>query len=66
VGGADAATQIATNAWSFDLEKVIAEFDLGFTNRIGLLRASFQGQPVVQLEFQAVVPWVLVEAEPTH
>src|SRR5437016_6198852 len=50
VSGSDAARQIAPNAWTFDLEKVGTEFELGFTNRVGLLRPSFQGQPVVQVE----------------
>lgn len=64
VNGSDACKQIATNAWGFDLEKISAEFQLGFTNRIGLLREAFKGQPVVQIEFQAVVPWLLAVAEP--
>jgi hypothetical protein len=64
VSGADASKQITTNAWGFDLEKVSAEFELGFTHRIGLLKEPFQGHPVVQLEFQAAVPWVLTGEEP--
>jgi hypothetical protein len=64
VSGSDAAKQIATNAWGFDLEKISGEFELGFTNRIGLLRDHFKGHPIVQLEFQAVVPWLLADPEP--
>lgn len=69
VSGSDAAKQITikgkqVEAWSFDLEKVGAEFEVGFTQRIGLLRESFEGRPVVQLEFQAVAPWLLAEEEP--
>lgn len=67
VSGSDAAKQIgATAAWSFDLEEVSLGFKLGFTRRIGLLKAPFKGHPVVQLEFQAEVPWVLAEPEPTR
>ncbi len=50
--------------WGFDLEKVGAEFEMGFTHRIGLLKDPFKGHPVVQLEFQATVPWLLTEEEP--
>ena len=64
VSGSDAARQIAANAWGFDLEKVSSDFELGFTDRIGLLKEPFKGYPVVQLEFQAAVPWLLAEAEP--
>jgi hypothetical protein len=66
VGGPDAETQVMPNAWKLDLEIVEGEFRLGFTNRIGLLRSSFRGQPIVQLEFDATLPWLLSEAEPTR
>jgi hypothetical protein len=65
LSGSDALKQIgATSAWSFDLEEISPGFKLGFTRRIGLLEAPFKGRPVVQLEFEAVVPWVLAEPEP--
>jgi hypothetical protein len=68
VGGLDACKQIGTTkdapVWGFDLEKVSAEFKMGFTQRIGLLKEPFQGHPIVQIEFQATVPWVLTEEEP--
>jgi hypothetical protein len=50
--------------WGFDLEKVGAGFKMGFTQRIGLLKEPFHGHPIVQIEFQATVPWVLTEEEP--
>jgi hypothetical protein len=49
--------------WGFDLEEVGARFKMGFTRRIGLLQKPFKEQPVVQLEFQAIVPWLLAEPE---
>ncbi len=64
--GGDASRQIARNAWAFDLEKVTDRFKLGFTRRVGLLNKLFEGYPVIQLEFQALGPWVLPEQEPTH
>ena len=67
VRGSDAAKQIGTtSAWSFDLEEVSPAFKMGFTRRIGLLKAPFKGHPIVQLEFQAEVPWLLSEPEPTR
>jgi hypothetical protein len=62
--GVDASRQIAANAWTFDLEKVNEHFHLGFTSRIALLDVSFATLPIVQLEFQAIVPWLLSEPEP--
>jgi hypothetical protein len=68
VSGLDACKQIGTTrdgpVWGFDLEKVGAGFELGFTHRIGLLREPFHGHSVVQLEFRATVPWLLTEEEP--
>ena len=65
VSGLDACKQIGTTrhgpVWGFDLVKVGAEFEMGFTHRIGLLKEPFQGHSVVQLEFQATVPWLLAE-----
>jgi|SRR5579862_3228458 len=66
LNGADASRQIAANAWAFDLEKVDERFQLGFTSRIALLDKSFASLPVVQLEFQAIVPWLLAEPEPEY
>jgi hypothetical protein len=64
--GPDAAIQIRPNAWRLDLEIVEAAFRLGFTEiNLGLLPDSFRGHPIVQLEFETMVPWVLSEAEPT-
>jgi hypothetical protein len=64
VSGSDAAKPIGTNAWTFELEKINAEFEFGFTNKVGLLRDSFKEQSIVQVEFRAVAPWVLLEEEP--
>jgi hypothetical protein len=58
--GADASRLIAQNVWTFDLEETTERFKVGFTHRIGLLNKTFEGCPVVQVEFQAIVPWVLV------
>jgi len=66
VDGADASRQIASTAWTFDLEKVGESFELGFTHRLGLLPSTFRSLPIVQLEFQATIPWVLSEPEPTR
>lgn len=62
--GADAAKPIAENVWKPDLEKVTEDFSLGFSSRIGLLRKSFEGKPIVQVEFTANVPWVISSPEP--
>jgi hypothetical protein len=65
VSGADAAKPIAKNVWKPDLEKTNGYFSLGFSSRLGLVRKSFVGLPLVQLEFIADVPWVLATPEPS-
>jgi hypothetical protein len=64
VSGADAAKQISENVWQPDLEEATESFSLGFSSRLELVRKAFNGLPLVQLEFNAKVPWVLPAAEP--
>ncbi len=65
LSGADAMKQVAENIWQPDLEKINENFSLGFSSRLGLVRAPFAGPPLVQLEFAAKVPWILPSTEPT-
>lgn len=64
ISGADAAKQVAENIWQPDLAEASEYFSLGFSSRLGLVRESFRGIPLVQLEFTAQVPWVLAIGEP--
>jgi hypothetical protein len=64
LSGADAAKRVAENVWRPDLEKVTEDFSLGFSSRAELLRKSFEGKPIVQVEFTASVPWVISGLEP--
>ncbi len=48
-----------------DLEPLTERFSLGFTSDVSLIRPPFVGQPLVQLEFMAQVPWVLHERPAT-
>jgi hypothetical protein len=51
--------------WRPDLESESENFGLGFTSRLHLLREPFKGSPLVQLEFNAHVPWILEAKEPS-
>ena len=64
ISGADAAKQIGERIWQPDLERATDDFSLGFSSRLALVRESFAGLPLVQLEFTAQVPWVLTSPEP--
>lgn len=57
--GSDAWKQVGQASWVGDLERYLGKSELGFSNSIALLPDSFQGHPVVQLEFHVTVPWVL-------
>jgi len=64
VSGADAAKLVSENVWRPDLESESENFGLGFTARVHLVREPFKGSPLVQLEFNAHVPWILEAKEP--
>jgi hypothetical protein len=48
---------------TFRFEELVPGLEFGFTSRLALVRPVFAGMPVVQLEFQTRVPWVLAEPE---
>jgi hypothetical protein len=52
------------NSFSGRLELLTGRFQLGFTSRVALLPQPFHGKPVVQVEFETYVPWVLSEPRP--
>jgi len=52
------------NTGTYRLEELVPGLQFGFTARLSIVREVFAGLPVVQLEFQTRVPWVLAEAEP--
>jgi hypothetical protein len=61
MSGRDAWLQVDENTWHGDLESGFGLSGIGFTSRIHLLPDAFADRPVVQLEFETIVPWVLVE-----
>ena len=65
ISGRDAAKQVAENIWEPDLHAVSEFFSAGFSARIALVREPFKGLPLVQLEFQTQIPWIIDAEEPT-
>ncbi|SRR6266446_4671345 len=63
--GADAWRQIDKDGKSFtgELEPLSDHFQIGLTPRVALLPKPFHGKPVVQVEFETRIPWVLSEKE---
>jgi len=51
--------QGSEGAWSLDLVPITPDFRLGFTSKSALYFRAFLGLPIVQVEFEAEVPWVL-------
>jgi hypothetical protein len=47
--------------WPQDGGPYLGLSQFGFTERVALLPDSFKGYPIVQLEFETTVPWVLKE-----
>src|SRR5207247_2269801 len=63
--GADALQRAdGETVGAFELEPLTDGFALGFTTQLGLVPPEFAGQPVVQVEFRAEVPWVTATREP--
>ena len=59
LSGRDTWRRTDDNLWRGDSEPHLGLAGLGFTKRIALLPDAFQEHPIVQLEFQTPVPWVL-------
>jgi hypothetical protein len=49
---------------TFHFEKVGEYFEFGFTREQDLLEEPFKGQPIVQLEFSTLAPWVIDAPDP--
>jgi hypothetical protein len=54
----------ASNSGTYRFEELVPGLEFGFSARLNLVREAFAGLPLVQLEFQTRVPWVLAEPEP--
>jgi hypothetical protein len=57
-------TDEKTGTGTFLFEELVPGLEFGFAAGLALVRVPFQGLPLVQLEFQTKVPWVLGEPEP--
>jgi hypothetical protein len=52
------------NSGTFRFEELVPGLEFGFSAQLALVREAFGGLPLLQLEFQTRVPWVLAEPEP--
>jgi len=61
VSGGDAEVMTGPHSSKFEMDKYGEHFWVGPTCKNHLLPKTFPALPVVQLEFQAEVPWVIEE-----
>lgn len=61
-GGKDAMVMVNGHG-TYDLERIGEDFDFGLTSNVALVPTPFGENPIVQLEFQTRIPWVLNTAE---
>ena len=61
VDGVDAKRMVSPTAWTFDLEEINERFSIGATAYCALIPEAFRDLPIVQLEFEFKVPWILSE-----
>ena len=59
--GRDAQVPIGGNAWQLHLVPLSPLFRVGLSTDVQLIHEAFEGLPLLQLEFEAEVPWVLQE-----
>lgn len=52
------------NVGIFEFVELVPGFKYGLTKHLALVPEVFAGFPLVQLEFETHVPWVLAEADP--
>jgi hypothetical protein len=64
ISGSDGAQQVLENIWQPDLKSDSENFSLGFTSRVHLVRKPFKGRNLLQLEFNAHIPWIFEAKEP--
>ena len=63
VAGEDVVHEVSGTG-TFRFEELVPGLEFGFSARLALVREVFVELPLVQLEFQTRVPWVLAEPEP--
>ena len=56
--GADAWRKVGETSRNLDLEPFPGIKGIGFSSRLAQMPEPFEGQPLIQLEFETVVPWV--------
>ena len=57
-GGRDAWQQTGPDTHSLEPEPFPGITSIGFTSRVSPVPKSYEGHPLVQLEFETTVPWV--------
>jgi hypothetical protein len=53
----------SNGASTYRFEELVPGFEFGFSKHLSLVPEVFAGLPVIQLEFQTRVPWVIAEPE---
>ena len=64
LAGKDATVMVTETSGTWDLEDLADGFAIGITSDVQLVREPMTKLPLLQLEWQAHVPWVLSEPHP--
>jgi hypothetical protein len=57
--GPDSNVPTGVDSWNVELASITDTFSLGITRRVALAPPTFPDAPLVMLEFQAWLPWLL-------
>jgi hypothetical protein len=64
VGSIVSGADMVQDSKECSFERLVPGFEIGFTAKVALVPEAFRSYPLIQLEFQTGVPWILAEPEP--
>jgi len=62
--GIDFSREVGPESYVPDLELLSPHLSVGFCSRCDLVREPFRDLPLIQLDLQAELPWVISAPEP--
>ena len=62
--GRESQREVAPGSYVLDLEVLSPQLSVGLSSRSDLVREPFRDLPLIQLDLQAELPWLISDPEP--